>query len=565
MQRFSTLGGRFLKKKAAKIQFVALMLMAIAMILPPATAAAGVKTVAIVPFKVNSEKDVNFMRDGIYDMLSSRLYKEGEVEVLGRQQVEKALVSVSGGFTESKARDFGRLLGADFVLFGSLTVLGNSISLDSKMVDAAGAKPTLSFFEQSEDAGGIVSRVNQMAAEINDKIFGRTASAKAPAGASPAPTAQSKAPDTQAHPEKMFRQQAGLGPEDRVSPFKSEEGGGGRELSPQFWRSAAFKQLFNGIALGDVDGDGKIETVILTAHSVLIYRKDQERFFQVHEYKEDGQGYNIGVDVADINGNGVAEIFVTSLTPTRKGIASFVLEHDGKSFRRIAENQSWYFRVSDTPDRGKILIGQEHRMGSPHGTRIYEMLWRNGRYEPESPVNVSIAVNVLGLTLADVTNNRKESVVAFDREDYIRVFEPSGKEEWKSAEKYGGSTLYYSADRSDQGDVDNPIFLPMRLLSYNPAKDGKTKILAVKNFDIAGGRLEKFRSHNESQVMSFFWDGLGLAAEWRTRKISGAIRDFAIGDFDNDGQDEFIAALILEEGRIITTDPKCTVIALEFK
>jgi hypothetical protein len=65
--------------------------------------------------------------------------------------------------------------------------------------------------------------------------------------------------------------------------------------------------------------------------------------------------------------------------------------------------------------------------------------------------------------------------------------------------------------------------------------------------------------------MAFFWDGLGLTAEWRTRKLTGAIRDFAIGDFDNDGVDELVAALILDEGRIITTTPKCTVIALEFK
>jgi TolB-like protein len=529
--------------------------------------AAAAKTVAIVPFKVNSDKDVNFMRDGIYDMLSTRLFKEGEVEVLGRQQVEKALSSVSGGFTEAKARDFGRLLGADFVLFGSLTALGNSISLDSKMVDATGAKPTLSFFEQSEDAGGIVSRVNQMAAEINEKTFGRAASAKAPAGASSAPaTAPSKTPDTYAHPEKTFRQQTDLGPEERVSPFKTEEGGGGRELSPKFWRSAAFKQVFNGIALGDVDGDGKIETVILTPQSLLIYRKDQERFYQVHEYKEaEQEGVHIGVDVADINGNGIPEIFVTSMTLTRKGIASFVLEFDGKSFRRIAENQSWYYRVCETSDRGRILIGQEHRMGSPYGTRIHEMLWRNGRYEPESPLNLSIAMSVLGITLADVTNSRKESVVAFDRDDYIRVFDPSGKEEWRSAEKYGGSTLYYSGDRTDQGDVENPIYLPMRMIPYNPAKDGKIKLIAVKNHDMAGRKLEKFRSFNESQIMSFFWDGLGLAMEWRTRKFSGAIRDFAIGDFDNDGQDELIAAMILEEGRIISVDPKCTVIALEFK
>jgi hypothetical protein len=361
----------------------------------------------------------------------------------------------------------------------------------------------------------------------------------------------------------MLKQQTGLGPEGRESPFKSEEGAG-HELSPQFWRSAAFKQLFNGIALGDVDGDGKIETVILTPQSVLIYRKDQERFFQVDEYKEGGQGYNIGIDVADINGNGVPEIFVTSLTPTRKGLASFVLEYDGKTYRRIAEGESWYFRVCDLPDRGKILVGQEHRMGSPHGTRIYEMLWRNGRYEPESPVTVSIALNVLGLTMADVTDSRKESIVAFDREDHIRVFEAGGEEEWKSSEKYGGSTLHYAAAITDQGDVENPIYLPVRLLPYKPSKDGKTKILTVKNHDVAGMKLERFRSFNDSQFMSFFWDGIGLAAEWRTRKISGCIRDFAIGDFDNDGQDELIAALVLDEGRIITTTPKCIVIALEF-
>jgi hypothetical protein len=174
-------------------------------------------------------------------------------------------------------------------------------------------------------------------------------------------------------------------------------------------------------------------------------------------------------------------------------------------------------------------------------------------------------LNVLGLTIADVTDGRKETVVAFDREDRIRMFDPSGKEEWKSADKYGGSTLFYSGDRADQGDIENPIYLPMRLMTMKPEKDGKTKIIAVKNHDIAGMHLEKFRSFNESQIMSFFWDGMGLASEWKTRKITGTIRDFAIGDFDNDGADELVAAVILEEGRIITTSPKCTVIALEFK
>jgi len=544
-------------------RFKTAMLVVLLTVIPVAVFAAA-KTVAIVPFKVNAEKDMSFLRDGIYDMLASRLYKEGETEVLGRQRVEKAL-GAGAAVAESNARDLGKQLGADFILFGSLTVLGNSISVDSKMVDVTGTKPTMSFFEQSEDAGGIVTRVNQMASEINDRMFGRGAVARAPAEA-PAQAPPSKAPDTHAHPEKMFKQQGGLGPEGGPgSPFVSEEGAGGRELSPQFWRSAGMKHLFNGIALGDVDNDGKIETVILTPKTVLIFRKHQERFYQVFEYTEGGQGYNIGVDVADINANGVPEIFVTSMTPTRKGLSSFVLEHDGKAYRRILDGVPWYVRGCHLPDRGKVLLGQESRMGSPHSNRVYEMLWRGGRYEPETPVNVATALNVLGLTVADVMGNRTETIVAYDREDRIRVFDPSGKEEWKSADKYGGSTLYYGGDRTDQGDVENPIYLPMRLLAMKPDTDGKTKILAVKNHDVAGMHLEKFRSFNESQIMSFFWDGLGLTAEWRTRKITGSIRDFAIGDFDNDGADELVAAVILDEGRIITTTPKSTVIALEFK
>ena len=57
---------------------------------------------------------------------------------------------------------------------------------------------------------------------------------------------------------------------------------------------------------------------------------------------------------------------------------------------------------------------------------------------------------------------------------------------------------------------------------------------------------------------------MGLQPEWRTRKLTGCIRDFAIGDFDNDGELEMVCALVLDEGRIITTIPKSTVIALKF-
>ena len=528
-------------------------LLAVILTILPISVFAAAKTVAIVPFKVNAEKEMSFMRDGIYDMLSSRLYKEGEVEVLGRQQVEKAVASVSGGFSEPKARDLGKLIGADFVLFGSLTVLGNSISMDAKMVDAAGAKPTMSFFEQSDDAGGIVSKVNALATDINAQMFGRAVAARpaAPAGAAqPGPAPGQPAPfDPFAHPEKMFKQGTITGGKD--SPFASEDSG--RELSPQFWKGASFKENFHGVALGDVDRDGQIETVLITLNKLIILRYANQRMQKVYESPESGWDVYVGVDVADINGNGTPEIFITSLALGRNSVQSFALEHDGKAFNRVASDMSYYLRVVDIPSRGPVLLGQKHVSGEPYSGTISEMVWRGGRYEPEAPLYVS--GNVLGLTIGDITNDGSESVAAYSGGDYIRVIGASDKNLWKSSEKYGGNTLYYE-ERSD--------YLPVRLMALKSPKDGKTNLLTVVNHDAAGRRLKKWRNYNESQIILFEWDGLGMAPRWKTRKVSGMIRDFAVGDFNNDGKKELLCAIVLEEGAIVTTTPKSTLIALEF-
>ena len=50
--------------------------------------AAEPKRIALLPFKINSEKDLSFLRDGIFDMLSPRLAREGRVEVISREQAE---------------------------------------------------------------------------------------------------------------------------------------------------------------------------------------------------------------------------------------------------------------------------------------------------------------------------------------------------------------------------------------------------------------------------------------------------------------------------------------------
>ncbi|MBU4462433.1 MAG: hypothetical protein KKB05_00605, partial [Proteobacteria bacterium] len=106
----------------------------------PALASAKQSRIAIVPFTMNAEKDLAFLQEGILSMLSSRLSWENKISVIARQETAAAVNTIAPPLNEAKARKIGDMLKADYVLFGSLTIFGNSVSLDAKMVDIADSK-----------------------------------------------------------------------------------------------------------------------------------------------------------------------------------------------------------------------------------------------------------------------------------------------------------------------------------------------------------------------------------------------------------------------------------------
>jgi TolB-like protein len=527
---------------------------------PARTMAAEPQRVALLPFKINAEKDLTYLQNGIFDMLSSRLADPGKVQVLSRGEVDNALAGAAGPQDETAARNLGKKLGTDYVLYGSLTMFGDSLSIDAKMVDVTGAKPPVAVFSQSPDVGGIIPAIDRFATDINARVFDRgtpgAAVAATPAPAAPQPGTQD---DSRIHPEKLYQRN-----ETQVSPFITP-----KDLvlqSPNMWKSPNYKYLINSMAIGDVDGDGKSEIVVVSPDEIYVYRLEKGQLREITRQDVGSKRYNIGVDVADINGNGRAEIFVTALTRPKNVVRSYVKEFDGKAFVEIAHDLPWFFRVTDLPARGRILLGQESRLYAPYRGGLYEMQWDGGAYVPGSPIiTPREQVNVLGVALGDVLNAGEETLVAIDRDNHIVIASPSGEALWISGDKYGGSTLYVNGEITDQGQEENPIYLPTRILVRKSTEDkGKSQVIAVNNHEIMDMHWNR-RDFTSAQIEAFAWDGVGLAPAWSTRKMTGIIRDVQIADFDGDGRQELVIALATKTGSIALTTPKSTLIAYELE
>jgi TolB-like protein len=539
------------------IKILALITLLIVLVIHKAAADEEPVTVAVTPFTLNAPEDMQYLQSGIQAMLESRLSQDQNVMVISDEKVTQAMQGIQEPIDENEARVIGQRLSADYVIKGSLTVFGSSASLDARLVDVTGAQPTRSFSQQSQKIDDLVPKINTLAADMGTIIVSAPAVAAQTAPSAPTPE---PVDDTREHPEKITEDIA----EPQTSAPALAAGALAAGPSDEFWKSRRFKILMNGIALGDVDGDGKTETVLITPDKVMIYRVENGKIFKIDEFEPGGFRILIGVDVADINTNGKAEIFVTAMNTQRNRIYSDVFEYDGRTFNRIVKDSSWKYRVVEAPLGNPVLLGQKHKDKKPFSGPVFQLQWRAGEYQPEDQVGPGTGCNLMGFVYGDATNQGDNSVVAYDAWDKMRLISADGEELWKHSEKTGGSTLNFSLGIIGQDGQEDIQYLPMRILITDTDKDGQNEVIAVKNYDVVKGALTYFRNFKNAEIHAFTWDGVGLVPKWNTRKISGYMRDFVIGDYDNDGRDEIAVALVLKEGRIAGTTPRSIVIAYQF-
>jgi TolB-like protein len=476
--------------------------------------------VAILPFLIHSQENLDYLREGVYDILASRIVVEGRIEVIDHSLVERALFEERPmRLDEAAATKIGVRAGADYVVLGSLTKVGDYISLDARMISIREEKPPLTAFTHHRGIEDVMVKIADFAQEIGYKLLGR----RPVVGRS----------EESGHP--YFIQ-----PNREIGRLGSE--------SPGFKKTETFGFEIKGLDIGDVDGDKKNEIVVMDKNTVYVFKYDGERMSLFQKIETGYHNNFLTLDVADVNRNGYAEIIVTSVV--NDNLRSFILEFEKGKFRKIVENAGWYFRVLEHPMKGPMLMGQQMGSEGTYVGSIHEFVWKNDSFQKGPKLPLPRETNIFGFTLRQVRGEAKPDIIRLDESDRLNLLSEDGKLLWRSGGKFGGTNNSYDTSKKPMpgfmpNEVPFRVYIPGRILTRDLDGDGNAEVIVNKNNSATGTLFERIRSYEKGEIHSLVWDQETLMTDWKTREINGYIADYQVRDADNDGVEELVVATVI--------------------
>jgi len=338
------------------------------------------------------------------------------------------------------------------------------------------------------------------------------------------------------------------------------------------WKSRIFQSEIRNIAIGDVNGDGLKEVVIIFRNRLEVYQAQGSKLQRIYSYTEKRTDGFISLDVADINKNGVDEIYISNISG--EFLKSFVIENKGGRFKKIAKDLPLFLRVFKPYRKEPFLIGQPMGTASLFSKYMYHYTWNRNKLKRGNELGIPFTVTrtVYGFVLDDINRDGKEDILMIDNDDHLRLYTRKGDLKWMSREYYGGYSISFADKGSGSWDISKPtdpiglenmVSIKGRILIYDTDRDGLGEVIIQRNVPTTYKALAGLTGYNDSQMVNMIWDTAGLIEVWRAKNANGAINDFAIGDIDNDGMDELVAVLAFQKGTLDLKEKESMIIVYD--
>ena len=314
---------------------------------------------------------------------------------------------------------------------------------------------------------------------------------------------------------------------ERTGARKKESSG------EKVWRSEVLKMLAVGMGIGDVTGGGENQVILVDPSTVYLYRLEGGTMSRVAEYSA-GSLELKSVDVAKLRKQGPARIYVSA--QNRGTISSFVLEYRNGALVPVVQNLPYFLRVIWYPSKGPILLGQRRGLNKIYEGPMFELADKGDDLEVRGRFGVPLKIPIFGFTIGDFEGKRQPLIAVYDREEHLRVYEPSGKRLYVSQDYYGGSDIVLRIQgseartkRDQTGDEEGEReYLRPRIMALDLTGDGRSEVLAITHTSKTRRLLSRTKMLEEGQVVGLLWNGDALEERWHSPKVAGMITDFSV-------------------------------------
>jgi len=347
------------------------------------------------------------------------------------------------------------------------------------------------------------------------------------------------------------------------SPLQEQrEGGKGPQTSFdkrknffEFVHKEQFPYELVDFDVGDINGDGKNEYILIDRHRVMVYRQEKGRLKKIIQKRfKKKLDHFLGVDVGDINRNGRDEIFVTNQKHDK--LESFALElpRGKRRLKHVWKNANLYFRIIRPFGEKPTLLSQSPGFETPFLGPIKKIVFKKRRYTQGRKINspdiYGKSFILYGLTQVDLSGNKIKETVTLDNQYHLRVYSQNGKTLVKSDDYYGHDPRMIDVGVVDEGlgnltggasnvSRGQPVRYKGRLQFV---KNGGRRFLVLpKNYAAGGGLLEDLVIVDNSGIAILGVNREGFERYFESTKQKGFLTAFkVVPRKDNTGADVHI-------------------------
>jgi hypothetical protein len=319
-----------------------------------------------------------------------------------------------------------------------------------------------------------------------------------------------------------------------------------------------------GASVRDIDNDKKNEGILLSRHSVEITRFTNKTLQTISEFKAPSGVAFVSIDVADINGNGAYELYISAVNATFEIYQSMVLEYSNGKFTILKKRCGYQFRIVNETDGRSTLLGQKFSSSGVQKGDLFVLGLEGRELVEKSRVGISDKAVHTFTILGDKSDSSSVYAVSATDGQIEIIDRQSGDKIAESEDKFGGSPF---AIQLPSHTLTNPAMstLPIRNCSFDINNNGVDELVCVKNHDsfhsfLASANLYK-KTHFE--VLSFDKNEGIIKSIWKSGVYGGFIIDIAVGDIDNNGKSNIVVVKLDNAGNKMFKKAKTEIVVFE--